>query len=194
MKLVTLTIAAFVVASAAHAATVVGFDSLSSPNHQFVSSYMEKGLTFTSSSANGFASVGSATGLYTGSSALMNNAVNGVTTMTHMGGGLMTMRTITLSELFSSGGSSTITFTGALAGGGTVQQSFTLDGTFGNEVFTFSNAFTDLVSLSWTQVSPYHQFDDITLLVRAVPLPATGLLFLTGIGAMAGLRRRRRSA
>ncbi|MGV6848722.1 MAG: hypothetical protein ACWA5A_10120 [Marinibacterium sp.] len=172
----------------------MSFDSLQSPNHQFVNSYFEKGLTLTSSSNFGFASIGSSTSLYTGSSALLNNAANGVTTLSHVGTGLLEMKSITLSELFASGGSSTVTFTGTIQGGGTVQQSFTLDGTFGNETFTFSSAFTGLTSLSWTQVSPYHQFDDIMLLVAAVPAPASGLLGLTGLGAIAWLRRRRKAA
>ena len=193
MKRFAIALAALFLGTSVQAATVVNFDSVASTNHQFMNSYFEKGLNFTSSSGNGFASIGSSTTLYTGSSALLNNAVNGITTMSHMSSGLMTMRNISLSELSPSGGSSTVTFTGVVSGGGTVTQSFSLDGTFGNEVFTFSSAFTDLVSLSWNQASPYHQFDNIRLVVTAVPAPASGLLILSGLGAFAALRRRKRA-
>lgn len=179
-------------ATSADSATVVNFDNIDSRNHRRFSSYVESGMQFTSSSSVGFVSVGNRSNMYTGSSALLNNAANGVTTMTNMTGQVFKMQTITLSELRAKGGSSTITFNGQLQGGGTVQQSFTLDGTHGNEIFSFSSAFSGLTSLSWSQVSPYHQFDDITFVAGGLPIPSSGLLILTGLGATAMMRKRRR--
>jgi hypothetical protein len=56
-----------------------------------------------------------------------------------------------------------VPFTGTRADGSTVSVTFTTDGIAGFQTFTFEG-FTDLMSLSWVQVYPYHQFDNIELL------------------------------
>ena len=52
------------------------------------------------------------------------------------------------------------------ADGSTVTATLTTDGVAGFQTFAFEG-FTDLVSLSWVQVSPFHQFDNIVLALEA---------------------------
>jgi hypothetical protein len=64
-----------------------------------------------------------------------------------------------------------VTFKGKLEKGGSVQQTFTLDGkSFEPETFTFSDDFDEVVSVEWTQVSPFHQFDNITQDLRSTAI------------------------
>jgi hypothetical protein len=83
----------------------------------------------------------------------------------------------------------TVTFTGTLAGGGTVSDTFTVTtpagfpGAF--QTFHFTG-FSDLASVAWDQPDPaagLHQFTNVTL-STVVPEPAS--LFLGGISAAAG--------
>ncbi|MGV6848723.1 MAG: hypothetical protein ACWA5A_10125 [Marinibacterium sp.] len=193
MKRFALSLAAIAIGSTANAA-LIDFESLASPTDTSVATYTEDGYTFTSSAVSGFASWGSTSPHNTGSTALFNNSFIGATTTMDAGGQAFTVKAINLSELFSFGGTSDVTFTGSLNGGGTVQQTFTLDGVFGNETFAFSNVFTDLVALSWTQNATFNQFDNIRASLDAVPLPAGGALLLSALGAGAFLRRRKRTA
>jgi hypothetical protein len=55
-----------------------------------------------------------------------------------------------------------VSFTGTKADGTKVTQTFTTDGLAGFETFTLQG-FNDLVSMSWVQAYPYHQFDNIAL-------------------------------
>jgi hypothetical protein len=60
-----------------------------------------------------------------------------------------------------------VTFTGHLAGGGTVSATFTPT-TFGFGTFTFPPGFSNLTSVTWNQgpVGAFHQFDNITVLLQ----------------------------
>ena len=60
--------------------------------------------------------------------------------------------------------------------------------------YTFSG-FTDLVAVEWTQISPFHQFDNINLTsgdngTSAVPVPAAIWLFGSAALGFFGLRRK----
>ena len=95
---------------------------------------------------------------------------------------------IDLAEL-NGANASTVTFTGDVQGGGTVTQSFTLDGVaFGAQIFKFGPQFTNLTAVRWTQASPYHQFDNI---VAEVPEPASLASILAGTLGLVGLSRMR---
>jgi hypothetical protein len=93
----------------------------------------------------------------------------------------------------------TVAFTGMLAGGGTVSETFTVSTsspplTF--QTFDFTG-FTNITSVSWgqdTSDSPgVHQFTNIHLFVGAVPEPSALTLLALGVPlALAATRRLRR--
>ncbi|QDV35127.1 PEP-CTERM sorting domain-containing protein [Tautonia plasticadhaerens] len=100
-----------------------------------------------------------------------------------------------------------VTFTGILAGGGTVSQTFSVDQEgFFFRTFAFSGAFTGLAAVTWEQpafgvpdpnnpgrILGLHQFDRIA--VNVVPEPSSmGMVVLGALGVAAGLTRRRRPA
>ncbi|RCJ24512.1 hypothetical protein A6S26_18245 [Nostoc sp. ATCC 43529] len=88
-----------------------------------------------------------------------------------------------LNELFES---STVTFVGVKADSSTISNTFTLNGIKGFQTFNFTN-FTNIISTSWQQVSPFHQFDNIVIsdsTTTTVPEPTSilGLLSFAAIG------------
>jgi hypothetical protein len=91
----------------------------------------------------------------------------------------------------------TVTFTGYLAAGGTVTQSFTLDGlAFEPETFVFPPSFRDVVAVEFAPAAPTtaqaFQYDNIF-----VPEPSPTLLTAAGVALVARLGwrgRRRRGA
>lgn len=193
MKLLALTLAAAALAGSANAAMLT-FDSLSSPVDVNTPTYSEGGFDFTSSSTSGFGSWGTTSLNFAGSTGMFNDSLTGsTTTMVQDSGLAFSVYGLNLSELFFFSPTSDVTFTGTTSTGGTVSQTFTLDGSFGYEVFNFSSVFTDLVALSWDQTSGFHQFDNIRVAVDPVPLPAGGALLLTALGAGFALRRRKKS-
>jgi len=118
-------------------------------------------------------------------------------TLTNDMGNPFSVQSIDLSEL-NGDNSADVNFTGQVSGGGTVMQTFTLDGVaFGAETFIFNAIFTNLTSLSWVQISPFHQFDNIVLNeggVSPVPLPAALPLMAAGLGLMGFVGRRKKQA
>lgn len=166
---------------------VIDFESLAAPGTDatYMATYTEDGFTLVSesnSSESAFASPQSDnTDAYEGSAALVNNEDNGVTALTKDDGGTFNAESIDLAELWTFGeGSRDVPFTGTRADGSTVSQTFTTDGIRGFQTFTFEG-FTDLVSLSWIQLYPYHEFDNISLTVGTAdpqdpqdPQPKTG--------------------
>jgi hypothetical protein len=122
---------------------------------------------------------------FSGSTALYNDVQNGVTRLTQIGGGTFNLSSINLAELNSPQAAS-VTFIGTFGLGGTISQTHTLDGVaFGQQTFAFTG-FTGLSQVTWTQVNPFHQFDNI---VVAVPEPGAAMLAVIAIPL---LRRRKR--
>lgn len=83
----------------------------------------------------------------------------------------------------------TVGFTGTKADLSTVTQSFTTDYLLSTlETFTFNSGFTNLTQVTWSQDSPFHQFDNINVTPAvAVPwetdaLPVVGSTVLFGLG------------
>lgn len=88
-------------------------------------------------------------------------------------------------------------FTATFLGGGTLTQSFTTDGirstgsAFETVAFT---GFNDVVSVSWLVVSPYIQFDNVTIASDEVSEPAAFIVFGLSVGGLALARRRKMAA
>ena len=110
------------------------------------------------------------------------------------------LTSIDLARSFAFDPAPTVTFTGNLAGGGTVMQSFTVAtpvGVSAFQTFTFSG-FTNLVSVNWDQAgsagSGLHQFTDLVIQTdgTVVPEPATAGLFGASLLSIIALRKRAR--
>ena len=181
-------------ALAAASPVVIGFDSLMQDNDQtneIGNVYRESGFEFSNlSNPFSFASFGTQNPFFNGSTALFNDNTDGQARLSQIGGGLFSLSSITLSTLapgYTEEGTS-VTFTGLLATGGSVMQSFNVaDGAA--QTFSFSPNFSNLSAVTWSNEANFHQFDNIT--VAAVPEPETYALMLSGLGLVAFAARRR---
>lgn len=181
-------------ALAAASPVVIGFDSLMQDNDQtneIGNVYRESGFEFSNlSNPFSFASFGTQNPFFNGSTALFNDNTDGQTRLSQIGGGLFSLSSITLSTLapgYTEEGTS-VTFTGLLATGGSVMQSFNVaDGAA--QTFSFSPNFSNLSAVTWSNEANFHQFDNIT--VAAVPEPETYALMLSGLSLVAFAARRR---
>ena len=128
---------------------------------------------------------------YRGSTAMFYGLQGTDASLTASGGGAFDLTSIDLAEVDP--GMATVKFIGHLLSGGTVNQSFTLDGIFttgsGFETFVF-NGFNNITSLVWSNNNPFHQFDNIV--VSSVPVPAAIWLFGSGLLGLFAVSRRRR--
>ncbi|MCA9209259.1 MAG: hypothetical protein KDA55_12925, partial [Planctomycetales bacterium] len=201
MRTFAFCIVVFLTLTAPARAVVIDFQSLETAiNGQSVvnpstKTYTEKGFTFSSSSTQfNLAVWGTLHANYLGSTALWNGdgtGVSGITTLTKVGGGAFDLLSIDLGELrmdLSFLGGASVTFNAIFQGGGAISQTFNLDGTMitnntsSFETFNFSG-FNKVVSVSWLQVSPYHQFDNVTIrTVSPVPIPAIFPIFAAVMG------------
>ncbi len=149
--------------------------------------YSEDGYTLNVDGSLGFVTFGTLETRYTGSTAMAMRQSQAKTTLTRDAGGTFGVTSIDLAELNNSL-PAVVPFVGTLSGGGTTVQSFSLDEVaFGAETFFFNSTFANITSLSWTQESNFHQFDNICL--SAVPEPTS--LILVGMACAPMLLRRR---
>jgi len=173
-------------------AVVIDFQSLelvsSSVNNQG-DSYSEDGYTLSETGVNVFATFGTLEARYSGSTALFSNTSNGIITLTKDDGNAFALQSIDLTELNGSSPADVV-FTGQLSVGGTTMQTFTLDGTsFVPETFAFDSSFSSVTSVSWVQVSSFHQFDNIVV----VPEPASCVGLALMMGMAIAVRRRKKN-
>ncbi|MDF5708650.1 MAG: hypothetical protein PUP90_13430 [Nostoc sp. S4] len=203
-KLAVATLSATAIAigmgTTAQALTVIDFESLAQPGDGTTDqgfSYTEDGYTLTNTNINQFpfATFNTGKSRYLGSTALYNNSIDGTTVLTRNDGGIFDLLSIDLGELNEPFESSTVTFVGTKADNSVISNSFNLNGVKGFQTFAFTD-FTNLVSTSWQQIAPFHQFDNIVvsdITTKSVPETASvlGLLSFAALGAGSALKRKK---
>jgi hypothetical protein len=168
----TLALLALAAPSAAFAQTI-DFEALQTPIPSYIRiddvtgnpyQYVEDGFVLDDVTATqGFYRWGLGTPQYidNGSTNMYNNAADGVTRLSRVGGGAFGLLSIDLAEL-NGPDRSPVTFVGTRADGSVVTHAVVLDGvSFFAETFSFPSTFQNLVKVEWLQASPYHTFDNI---------------------------------
>lgn len=179
------------------ASIVLTFDNLNPTNQDVlfvIGPYQSQG--FSLSSTLGFNTYGTGeSGFYAGSPSLSPIAGSAVV-LTQSDGSPFSLSSIALARNFDFDPPPTVTFTGKLAGGGTVTQAFTVTtptGTAAFQTFHFTD-FNDVIAVDWSQgasaAAGLHQFTDVTLSTGftpppTVPEPASFVLLAGGIAAIA---------
>lgn len=170
-------------ATSAQALIVIDFESLQAGNNavNYVGDvYTDGTFELTNLSPGvGLGTFGALESRFTGSTALFDDTADGVIMLHQIGDAPFDLAAINLASLNGSVPVE-VTFLGTIASGGSVSQTFTVDGSaFVQETFNFTG-FSNLSKVEWTQSAPYHQFDNVV--VNVVPEPDTWLLVGTGIG------------
>lgn len=161
--------------------------------------YQSQGLSL--SSTLGFNTYGSGlSGFFAGSPGL--SPIGGSTVQLRASdGSSFSLTSISLARNFDFDPAPTVTFTGDLAGGGTVTESFTVTtpvGTAAFQAFNFSTL-NDVTAVTWNQppdpATGLHQFSDITVstggVPSTVPEPASLMLFSVGFITLVLVARRK---
>lgn len=189
--------AALVITAAPAAAATVTFTPLISPSAGTAgdgTTYLENGLTFTSSiaSSNALYHWGSSDSVNAdaGGATLFQNFPSHFITVTATGGGSFTLNSFDLADAYNAGGGGSVAFSWT-DGSGTSTSFLALDNAIGLQTFTFN--YTGVTSFSLQQEAPYFQVDNIVFneATNAVPEPATWALMIAGFGLVGAAMRRR---
>jgi hypothetical protein len=168
-------------------------------SHGFALNSSSGGFDFNSpDTGNGASQALGSNEFYAGANALAAFAPATVT-LTQIGGNPFSLLSIDLARNFALDPAPMVTFTGVLAGGGSVTESFSVTSSSPPNTFqTFAFAgFGDVTSVSWNQSDVnqgVHQFTNVVLDASpaSAPEPASLTLFSFGLVGLAGCRLRRR--
>ncbi|NEQ67282.1 MAG: PEP-CTERM sorting domain-containing protein [Symploca sp. SIO2D2] len=106
---------------------------------------------------------------YPGSTAIYNNTPGTLTELNHILGNPFDLLSIDLSRLSPGLGDQTVTFEGTFSDSSIITEAFTTTGDFGLQTFSFTG-FENVVSVSWEQAFPFHQFDNIEVVASSSPI------------------------
>lgn len=186
---------ALAVTAAPSAAAIVTFAPLTNVDEGPAgdgTTYLENGLTFTSS-----ISVPNAL-FHWGTSQSFNADPTGATLfqnypfqsliVTRTGGGSFTLESLDLADAFNFGDAGIIAFDW-VDGDGAHSMNLTLDSLVGLQTFTLG--LTGVTSFALRQDSPYFQIDNIVYDATVVPEPASWALMIAGFGMIGAAIRRR---
>lgn len=173
--------------SFAASATVIDFNGVTgNSNSSYGTQYQEEGFQLN---AERLATIRpDDTSRYTGSTSFFDNYVNGVTTLKKIDGSAFSIDSIDLDGFNRL--AANVTFTATLLNNTQTSTTFTTDASYGLQTFVFSSAFDNVKSVSWTQASPYHSFDNIVVGAAQVPEPGTVAVFGLGLLAFTAARRK----
>ena len=166
-------------------AAIIDFESLANPGSGFydvANSYSEDGFTLSvfDPVTLPFVTFGAGEVRYGGSPALYNNNIGGGTRLVRDGGGTFSISSIDLAG-DTRFGPIPVTFVGTKDDATTVQLALILNNSL-LQSFAFGAEFTNLVSLEWRQITPYHQFDNIQVVALSTPVPEPSMLLLLSVG------------
>jgi len=139
--------------------------------HYWGNSFRQDGFRITQgpNEPQEFATFGTLESRFPGSTSLFNNTVNGLIHIESIDQELFQLRGIEVAPL-NSPSPVTVDFVGTKSDGSQLNKSITTSGNqIRLETFDFPGTWRGLKSVEWTQVSPYHQFDNVRL-VRQTPL------------------------
>lgn len=180
----------------AQAAPTITFDAYDSTTLTSTATHVEGGFQLSGDALTVIGTDWSA--FYsTGSNSMISNRGDGTITLSKVGGGAFAFNMIDVSELGNSGNLSAtnVHFIGQLSAGGTADVTIGLDLVFGNQTVDFGALFASVTSVSWTQASPYHQFDNLVIDAAASALPEPGALALVALAlGGVGVASRRNKA